>query len=337
MADCFERMRTVAVLVVLVGSSMFSSPARAEGLGDSPFMDDDSETEATYRDTTRAGVAEYQAGRFQEALSLFRRAHEISPSARTLRGMGMAYFELRDYVAAVRTLSEALQDKRKPLSRKQREDAVDLLERSRAFVAAYRVRLVPDSARLFVDGLEPKVEPDGTILFGFGPHRLEATAPGMLMLTRTIDVQGGERKDLELTLEPLPEASTSQDERSVPDLTTRPAPAKPVINRRALYWFGGAVGGALLATGAAVYWARQATQLDSCRNPTDNLRCTTEDSLVMQRNVGMAATLVTGAAAVTMAVLGWLEWRRYRRTDVQREQAWHCIPGPLGVSCGSSF
>jgi outer membrane protein assembly factor BamD (BamD/ComL family) len=43
-------------------------------------------------------VAEYEAGHYQEARALFRQAHEKQPTARTLRGIGMASFELRDYV-----------------------------------------------------------------------------------------------------------------------------------------------------------------------------------------------------------------------------------------------
>src|SRR5262249_43441282 len=53
-------------------------------------------------------VAEYDAGHFEEARALFRRAQAEAPSARTLRGIGMASFELRDYVEADRALAAAL-------------------------------------------------------------------------------------------------------------------------------------------------------------------------------------------------------------------------------------
>src|SRR3954451_3776514 len=42
----------------------------------------------------------YDAGRFAEARSSFRRAHEIAPTARTLRTIGMCSFNLGDYVDA---------------------------------------------------------------------------------------------------------------------------------------------------------------------------------------------------------------------------------------------
>jgi len=63
---------------------------------------------------TMDAVAEYEAGHYQEARALFRQAHEKSPTARTLRGIGMASFELRDYVEATRALTASLRDVRPP-------------------------------------------------------------------------------------------------------------------------------------------------------------------------------------------------------------------------------
>ena len=42
------------------------------------------------------GLAEFQAQRYAEARALFERAHALSPNARTLRGIGMVAFEMRD-------------------------------------------------------------------------------------------------------------------------------------------------------------------------------------------------------------------------------------------------
>jgi tetratricopeptide (TPR) repeat protein len=84
------------------------------------------DADARYRSTLKDALAEYDANHFEEARVLFRRAHEINPNARTLRGIGMASFELRDYVAAVRTLSAALVETRKPLSAEQRTHAQGL-------------------------------------------------------------------------------------------------------------------------------------------------------------------------------------------------------------------
>ena len=61
-----------------------------------------------YTSLLEEAVSEYDARRYEEARALFRKAHDISPNARTLRGIGMASFELREYVEALRALEGAL-------------------------------------------------------------------------------------------------------------------------------------------------------------------------------------------------------------------------------------
>ena len=80
-------------------------------------------------------VAEYDAGHFQEARALFRQAHESPPTARTLRGIGMCSFELRDYVEATRSLGASLRDTRRPLTERSRNGTRRLLlARAHTFV-----------------------------------------------------------------------------------------------------------------------------------------------------------------------------------------------------------
>src|SRR5262245_44240118 len=67
---------------------------------------------AAYRSAVDDAVSEFAAGRFEEARALFKRAHQLSPNARTLRGLGMTAFELRAYVQAIRELRAALADTR---------------------------------------------------------------------------------------------------------------------------------------------------------------------------------------------------------------------------------
>src|SRR4029453_8230163 len=79
-------------------------------------------------------VAEYDAGHFQEARALFRQAHEKQPTARTLRGIGMCSFELRDYVEATRALTASLREQRRPLTSEQKRHAEALLARAATLV-----------------------------------------------------------------------------------------------------------------------------------------------------------------------------------------------------------
>src|SRR5688572_29305605 len=74
---------------------------------------------AGYRAVIDEAIAESGASRWEEARALFRRAHGMYPNARTLRGIGMSSFELRDYVGAYRALGEALASTVQPLTAEQ--------------------------------------------------------------------------------------------------------------------------------------------------------------------------------------------------------------------------
>jgi hypothetical protein len=305
---------------------------------------DDSSSDSAYRKAIKDGVAEYDARRFEEARSLFRRAHELNPNARTFRGLGMTSFELRDYVSAVRNLSAALREDRKPLSAEQRKDVQDLLDRSRMFVDVYVLTVTPREARLLVDGRAPEYEADGTTLFGFGPHTIEAKAAKYATRTISINVKGGERKELAIALDPAPSpvarasaaAAAKTAQSPALDLGAQPAPATELTNRGPLAWLLIGGGMALLAGGSAVYWAVQSSELNSCRHPAPNQRCTDEAAIVSQRNVAMGATIGAGAAAATMVLIGILTWQSEPNASTPATSL-SCAPGLLGLSCGGTF
>jgi hypothetical protein len=332
----FRWTRSMAIVLGFVAPMAGALPARAANpLGD-PFTPSDTTDEASYRKTIRDGVAEYDAGHFEEARSLFRRAHETNPNARTFRGIGMASFELRDYIAAWRYLSVALQDKRKPLSPAQRKDVQDLLDRSRMFLDVYTVRVVPRTARLTIDGRAPEFEPDGTLLFGFGAHTITASAPGMATHSESMNVRGGARKELLLSLEPAPVLGAHPADAALPVTVMKAAPPPRASNTAAKAWLWSSAGAAVVAAGAGAYWIKQASELSSCRSPASGWRCTTEGTLSTQRNVAMGVTLGTGAAALTMALIGILTWKS-GPPPAQHGSGLACIASLSGITCGEAF
>ncbi|MFO0682699.1 MAG: hypothetical protein U0234_11635 [Sandaracinus sp.] len=135
-------------------------------------------------------VAEYDAGRYAEAQALFRRANELAPSGRTLRGLGMASFELRQYVAAVHALEASLAATERPLTESQRAHVEELLARARAFVSRVEVQLEPADATLRIDGQIPTAEPDASVLVDPGRH--------VVVIAR----EGYESETLDLVLAP---------------------------------------------------------------------------------------------------------------------------------------
>ncbi len=168
-----------------------------------PAAQDPGET-TQYRAMLAEAVSEYDAHRYEEARALFRRAHEISPNARTLRGIGMASFELREYVEALRSLEASSVDQRRALTPTQKQQVDALIERTRAFVGRFFLKLSPKETLVRVDGVPAVVESDGSLLLSFGRHALTAEAPQSIAENREINVIGGERQELAFQLRPEP-------------------------------------------------------------------------------------------------------------------------------------
>src|SRR3954466_6623521 len=95
----FSASRTLAQPVAPApDASTKPVPEASEG-GDSP----------EYRRLIGDALKEYGLEHFEESRSLFERAHMLSPSARTERGLGMVEFELRHYVTAQHLLELSLE------------------------------------------------------------------------------------------------------------------------------------------------------------------------------------------------------------------------------------
>jgi hypothetical protein len=295
----------------------------------------DPKEDPKYRSTLKEALAEYDAGHFEEARSLFRRAHDINPNARTLRSIGMASFELRDYVGAVRALSASLAETRKALNPEQRAHAHGLLERSRMYVDVYNLKVVPSDARVLIDGRVPEYEEDGTLLLGFGSHNLEASRPGYLLRSIGVNVSGGEHKELAVTLE---RKATAQVKPGLGEGTSnqvreklRPAPEK---SRGTILLF--AAGGAALGSAtAAVFWLFANNELDKCRKPAEGMQCDTGGTIKTNRNIAMTTTIITGAAALTLATIGFFSMESKKPSSKRSSLSCSLLPG--GFSCSTPF
>jgi hypothetical protein len=276
-------------------------------------------------------VAEYDAGRFEEARALFRRAQAETPSARTLRGIGMASFELRDYVEATRALAAALSEQRHALTPDQHQHVATLLARAETFVGRFTLKLAPPDASLMVDGKPVLREPDGTVLLSFGRHLAVASCPGCAPVERTIDVLGGERQVVEIAL-----ATPSQSKGPAPPVG--PVGGGPAGDRDTE---GGVVPRVLLVSAlvagagtvaAALWWHERANELGTCRAAGD--RCLNEPTVAQQTDLATGTTLGLGAVTVAAGIAAAILWS-HRTPPGGRSVA--CVAAREGVSCAIPF
>jgi hypothetical protein len=185
---------------------------------------DDRAHAAGYQTSIEQAVREFGLGNYAEARALFRRAHGISPNARTLRGMGMAAFELKLYVDALRELSGALENKARPLTEEQRVQVQALLDQSRAFVGRYQLVLTPATAKPSIDNQPAQLDSGNVLLLGLGEHVLSAAAEGYQEVRVPLHVDGGE--DLVLRVELASDGSGTA--AAPPRPTQPPAPTATV-------------------------------------------------------------------------------------------------------------
>ncbi|HTU58204.1 MAG TPA: hypothetical protein VMF89_07215, partial [Polyangiales bacterium] len=165
--------------------------------------------DAEYTRATERGLEEFGERNFEEARAQFLRAHALSPSARTLRAVGMVEFELKNYADSVRYLEEALDSSVRPLEQARRKEVEALLETANTYVARYTLRVAPANAELLLDG--SKIERAALLVLDIGTHQLELRATGRMTERRTLKVKGGEHENLTVKLAALqasPESTT---------------------------------------------------------------------------------------------------------------------------------
>ena len=129
-------------------------------------------SQSEYQSLVEKGLREFELGNFGEARAFFQRAHQQSPNARTLRGLGMASYELRHYVEAIDYFQKALASKERPLTAQMHEELSQLLIQARSFVTRLKLTVTPSTALLRLDTRELFRDSDGSILLDPGSHEL---------------------------------------------------------------------------------------------------------------------------------------------------------------------
>ena len=190
-----SRARAIARLFLVAVIWLAAQRADAQGGGEPPG----------YRRAIGEALSEYRLGHFPEARALFTEAHQIYPNARTLRGLGMAAFELRNYRESIEYLEQALASEVKPLDGRLRGETESLLQRANRFVARIRLVLSPPDTAVTIDHHPVRLPPaDKPLLIEPGLHVFEFNAEGHQSEQREIDVKGREIVTWTIQLAELP-------------------------------------------------------------------------------------------------------------------------------------
>ena len=283
-----------------------------------------------YREFIEQALNEFKLENWPEARLLFRRAHELSPNARTLRGIGLVSFEMRDYVPAVLALTESLADTRQPLTPAQRKECEVLLVRAQTFVGVYALKLTPPDLTLTVDGSAGVRDAQGRLLVAFGEHTVQASAPDHETTTRTLSVRGGETEPLEVELRgsaPQAIVGVEAEERALPRRegsvrTTAPAPVSHAREGGLRYSWVALGSSAAFGAAAVGTWMVGQNKFDTLKAECEAsaaqgsgcVRGETDISAPQRLSRTTNALLgLSAASLVTALVLLPFEWPRERR------------------------
>ncbi|HET8936609.1 MAG TPA: tetratricopeptide repeat protein [Polyangiales bacterium] len=312
----------------------------------------DPKKEAEYQELINYALEEYDRGSWEEAAALFHRAHELAPSARTLRGLGLATYEARRYAESVRHLRAALADKRRPLTDKQREEVQHTLDRAKLFVGHVVVDLSPRDAQLTINGRVVEPEVDGGFMVDTGFVDLEANAPGYLPVSRRMRIGGGEQQRVVLRLASATPVAEAPAQRSAP--THLPEPAQVAVtttpDRGAAHdssfgpwkWVAGAgavvalaAGGTMLAMqkAQAPAYERECNQAVTAAPDCDERHTYLSTTLWTGSIVGLSLGGALTALSVTLFVLD----ANKDDSSSQNHLVMACGGGPFGVACRGQF
>jgi len=167
---------------------------------------------AQARAAFQRGVEAYAAERFQEALASFQEAYRIAPHPSVRVNMANCYERLDRPLEALDHFERFLAEAENASPEQQREVRT-AVRRLRQQVGEVFVRVQPDGATVRVGDVlrtTPVLEP---IELARGTHRVEVSLAGHRTETRDVEVRGGDRVEVTVTLVPAaPEVVTPPPE-----------------------------------------------------------------------------------------------------------------------------
>jgi hypothetical protein len=297
---------------------------------------------AEYRQLVQQALDEFSRGNWDEAAGLFAQAHKLSPSARTLRGMGLAAFEGRRYVDALQNLRAALDSTVNPLTAQQRAEVTETLSRAEHYVATLELTADPSDAEVRVNGnVVPEQDGKRALMVDPGEVEVRATAPGYEPEVQQVRLVSGARQQVALRLSPVQAASAANNPLVGGGSEPKPVDRHPGPPFKLLGWLGVGLAGAGVAT-AIISWRVREDAADffnknkcgssakkgeqGCRDAEN--RTHTGDTVILIGGIGAGVFL---AAGVTFLVLD------ATRDESSTAQACAAGPGDLGLSCQLRF
>ena len=250
MGRCIVARGWLSVMIALTGSGS----AHAQGGVEQRAEPNVELSELSYEVALSEAISAHDRGDFDRARAFMERAHELEPSARTLRGLGIVAFSEGRHREAIDHLEAALASTDKPLPPDLQDNVRELLSHAWGQVGRYQVGVDPPVGDFLVDGSAPELRGDGTLILEPGNHLLTVRAPERAPYELPLVVRPGEQRSLHVVLALAAPSTTEPSKEPDPPASVpmaaceRPVFYTPRVRRVA---FG--VGAGLVGVGAGLW------------------------------------------------------------------------------------
>jgi tetratricopeptide (TPR) repeat protein len=294
-------MKARFAFAALLASTCFSASFSALAAPDSPPADTPVD-EA--RQHFQKGVQLFKEWAYDAALAEFRRAYQLAPSYRVLYNIAQVYYELHNYVDALKAFRQYLSDGGTEIQNDRRVQVEAEIRKLESRVGYIEVTSNVEGAQLSVDEVPVGTLPLRTpILVNPGVRRVSATKTGYGMTARNVTIAGGDHAQVQLSLTEFSQARAGADGRGGKGehLPERPRTAM-WVSLAATGAFAATAGVfALMAEGAKQDFETQLATFPNTREQIDDAR--SKWSLNNTLTDGFAAaTLVAGGCTLFFAL-----------------------------------
>jgi hypothetical protein len=250
--SALQELRSPVVAATLALWFAFpTSPAFAESASTQPHASSDTQSAQIAEARTRfnRGLELYRDGDLPSALAEFRRADALAPSYRLKYNIGQVCEEEHDYACALSAFQAYLDGGGAEIPRARRASVELEVQKISASVAELNVTVDVADAEVTIDDVPVGVSPlTVAIKINSGLRRV-AARQGALFATRSVEVAGGERLNVALTLR----AGLGSQPAAMPEPNTGKRPTNAVDRSSArslalLSW----VGTGIFASGSAI-------------------------------------------------------------------------------------
>jgi tetratricopeptide (TPR) repeat protein len=252
------------------------------------------------------GVQLFHEASFEAALAEFRRAYQIAPSYRILYNLAQVHYELHDYVGALRSFRQYLNDGLAEIPPDRRALVETEIQKLEGRVAYLDIVTNLPGADILVDDQLVGIAPlDGPVLVNAGVRRVSATKAGRTSPLRNVTMAGGDHVKIAVLVPdpPSPRAPVATLYR------TEPA-SEPMMSGRV--WLGlGATAVVGAVAGGMALAARQAkkafdAELNTFPSTRERLDRTRSRMVVLAAVTDglTAGALVAGGITLYFAVSG---------------------------------